>query len=173
MENYETLKSFEQGVEHFERLFRVKPEAIVHDLHPNYLATRYALQRAERENLPLVGVQHHHAHIAACMAENGLDGSHPVIGVAFDGTGYGDDGAIWGGEFLIADYKNYQTGHPFGIFSFAWRRCGHQTSCSHSVGIALVSWYWNGMKDSPALPNSSRRTGQPCSPNWNERSIRH
>ncbi len=108
MENYETLQSFEQGVEHFEKLFRVKPEAIAHDLHPNYLATRYALERAEREGIPTVAVQHHHAHIAACMAEHGLDGSRPVIGVSFDGTGYGDDGAIWGGEILIADYKSYQ-----------------------------------------------------------------
>jgi len=108
MENYETLKSYEQGVEHFERLFRVKPEAIVYDLHPNYLATRYALERAERENIPTIGVQHHHAHIAACMAEHGLDGSRSVIGVSFDGTGYGEDGAIWGGEFLVADYKSYQ-----------------------------------------------------------------
>ena len=116
MENYETLKSFEQGVEHFERLFRVKPEAIAFDLHPNYLATRYALERAERENLPAIGVQHHHAHIAACMAEHGLDGSQPVIGVSFDGTGYGEDGAIWGGEFLIADYKSYQ--RPFHLQYF-------------------------------------------------------
>ena len=108
MENYETLKSFEQGVEHFERLFRVKPVALAHDLHPNYLATRYTLQRAERENLPAIAVQHHHAHIAACMAEHGLDGSRPVIGLAFDGTGYGDDGAIWGGEILIADYRGCQ-----------------------------------------------------------------
>lgn len=108
MENYETLNSFEQGVEHFERLFRVKPEAIAYDLHPNYLASRYALQRADREGLQTIAVQHHHAHIAACMAENGLDGSHPVIGVAFDGTGYGEDGAIWGGEFLICDYLDYQ-----------------------------------------------------------------
>ena len=108
MENYETLKSFEQGVEHFERLFRVKPEAIACDLHPNYLATRYALERAQRENLPTFKIQHHHAHIAACMAEHGLDGSRPVIGLAFDGTGYGDDGAIWGGEVLFADYKGYQ-----------------------------------------------------------------
>ncbi|MCC6986054.1 MAG: carbamoyltransferase HypF, partial [Anaerolineales bacterium] len=106
MENYETLKSFEQGVEHFERLFRVKPVAIAHDMHPNYLATRYALERAERENLPMIAVQHHHAHIAACMAEHGL--TEPVIGVSFDGTGYGDDGAIWGGEFLVADAKSYQ-----------------------------------------------------------------
>ncbi len=108
MENYETLQSFEQGVEHFEKLFRVKPEAIACDLHPNYLATRYALERAEREGIPTIAVQHHHAHIAACMAEHGLDGSRPVIGLSFDGTGYGDDGAIWGGEILIADYKSYQ-----------------------------------------------------------------
>ena len=106
MENYETLKSFEQGVEHFERLFRVKPVAIAHDMHPNYLATRYALERAERESLPTIAIQHHHAHVAACLAEHGL--TEPVIGVSFDGTGYGDDGAIWGGEFLVADAKSYQ-----------------------------------------------------------------
>jgi hydrogenase maturation protein HypF len=108
MENYETLQSFEQGVEHFEKLFRVKPEAIAHDLHPNYLATRYALERAENEGIPAIAIQHHHAHIAACMAEHGLDGSRPVIGLSFDGTGYGDDGAIWGGEFLVADYETYK-----------------------------------------------------------------
>jgi len=108
LENYETLKSFEDGVAHFEKLFRVQPLVIAYDLHPNYLATRYALERAEREKIPAIGVQHHHAHIAACMAEHGLTGERPVIGVAFDGTGYGDDGAIWGGEFLIADYKQYR-----------------------------------------------------------------
>jgi hydrogenase maturation protein HypF len=116
MENYETLQSFEQGVEHFEKLFRVKPEAIAHDLHPNYLATRYALERAEREGLPAIAVQHHHAHIAACMAEHGLDGSRPVIGLSFDGTGYGDDGAIWGGEILVADYKSYQRAFHLDYF---------------------------------------------------------
>jgi len=106
MENYETLQSFEQGIQHFERLFRVKPEALACDLHPNYLATRYALERAERENLAVFKIQHHHAHIAAGLAEHGL--LEPVIGVSFDGTGYGEDGAIWGGEFLVADYKSYQ-----------------------------------------------------------------
>jgi hydrogenase maturation protein HypF len=106
MENYETLRSFEQGVEHFERLFRVKPEAIACDMHPNYLASIYANERAERENLPLFSIQHHHAHIAACMAEHGLN--EPVIGVSFDGTGYGEDDAIWGGEFLVGDYKSFQ-----------------------------------------------------------------
>jgi len=107
LENYETLKSFEDGISHFERLFRVKPEAIAYDMHPNYLATRYGLERTTREGIPGINVQHHHAHIASLMAEQGLDGSRPVIGVAFDGTGYGDDGAIWGGEFLVADYSGY------------------------------------------------------------------
>ncbi len=122
LSNFETLQSFEQGIEHFEKLFRVKPEAIAYDLHPNYLSTRYALERIERENLvessssrriehsvvKTFPIQHHHAHIASVMAENGLDGSKKVIGVAFDGTGYGEDGNIWGGEFLIADYAGYE-----------------------------------------------------------------
>lgn len=108
MKNYPMLKSFEQGIGHFEQLFRVKPEALAYDLHPGYLATRYVLERAEREKIPAIGVQHHHAHIAALMAERGLDGLRPVIGVAFDGTGYGEDGTLWGGEFLIADYAGYR-----------------------------------------------------------------
>ncbi len=107
MENYETLVAFEGGVEHYERLFRVDPQAIACDLHPDYLSTRYALRRAAADGLPCIGVQHHHAHIAACMVDNGLDGARPVIGVSMDGTGYGDDGTIWGGEFLVADYSGY------------------------------------------------------------------
>ncbi|MGD8457273.1 MAG: carbamoyltransferase HypF [Anaerolineales bacterium] len=113
MENYETLRAFEDGVKHFEQLFRIQPEVLAYDLHPDYLATRYALARAEQEGLPAVGIQHHHAHAAACMADNGLARDEPVIGVIFDGTGYGEDGAIWGGEFLIADYKGYK--RPFHL----------------------------------------------------------
>jgi hydrogenase maturation protein HypF len=116
LENFETLQSFEQGVEHFERLFRIQPQALACDLHPNYLATRYALERAEREGLPVFSIQHHHAHIAACMAENGLAGNRPVIGLAFDGTGYGEDGAIWGGEVLIADYQSFQRAAHLAYF---------------------------------------------------------
>jgi hydrogenase maturation protein HypF len=106
MENYETLRFFEDMVEQLTRTFRVEPEVVAHDMHPAYLATRYA--RSLEDRLPLVPVQHHHAHIAACMAENGLVGDRPVIGVAFDGTGYGTDGAIWGGEFLVADYASFR-----------------------------------------------------------------
>lgn len=106
MENYETLRFFEDMVEQLKRTFRIEPEVVAHDVHPAYLATRYARGLADR--LPLVAVQHHHAHIAACMAENRLTGDRPVIGVALDGTGYGVDGAIWGGEFLIADYASFR-----------------------------------------------------------------
>ncbi len=95
LKNYETLRSFEQGIEHFERLFAVASEVVAHDLHPEYLSTKYALAR---EDVDLVGVQHHHAHLAACLAEHGERG--PAIGAIYDGTGYGTDGAVWGGELL-------------------------------------------------------------------------
>jgi hydrogenase maturation protein HypF len=108
MENHETLQSFEDGIIHFETLFRVTPQVIAYDLHPDYLATRYASERAERDDLPAIGIQHHHAHIAACMAEHHLPADENVIGVAFDGTGYGEDGAIWGGEVLISSYRQYE-----------------------------------------------------------------
>lgn len=108
LQNYETLHVYEDGIRQFEYLFRVRPQAIAYDLHLDYLSTRYALQRAEREGIPALGVQHHHAHIAACMAEHGLPAGQPVIGLAFDGTGYGTDGAIWGGEVLVADYKSFR-----------------------------------------------------------------
>lgn len=108
LENAETLQAYEDGIRHYERLFRVRPQALAHDLHPDYLATRYAAARATADGLPALGVQHHHAHVAACLAEHGLSGGRPVIGVAFDGTGYGADGAIWGGEFLIADDEGFQ-----------------------------------------------------------------
>jgi hydrogenase maturation protein HypF len=101
LENAETLRSFNEGIEHFERLFDVRPEVVAYDLHPDYLSTRYAQDLGDRyPELDLVGVQHHHAHVASCLADNEATG--PVIGVAFDGTGYGTDGTIWGGEFLIA-----------------------------------------------------------------------
>ncbi len=111
LENYETLRSFTEGIGHFRRLFDVTPQIVAHDLHPDYLSTRHAL---EQDDCVLAGVQHHHAHIASCLADNGEAG--PVIGVAFDGTGYGSDGAIWGGEFLLADLADAErAGHLAGV----------------------------------------------------------
>ncbi len=108
LENQETLIAFEDAIKHYEKIFRIKPQLLAADMHPDYLASRYARQRAAEENLPLVEVQHHHAHIVSCMAENAFKQREPVIGLAFDGTGYGTDGAIWGGEVLLADWKNFQ-----------------------------------------------------------------
>jgi hydrogenase maturation protein HypF len=107
LENAETLRSFTEGIEHFRRLFDIEPQVVAHDLHPEYLSTKYAHDLAELggADVELVGVQHHHAHIASCLADNGEQG--PVIGVAFDGTGYGTDGTIWGGEFLVADLAGF------------------------------------------------------------------
>ncbi|MCU1307019.1 MAG: (NiFe) hydrogenase maturation protein HypF [Acidobacteriaceae bacterium] len=103
MENYETLVFFEETLNHLKKLFRVEPKAVAYDLHPDYLSTKFALKMDGRTK---IGVQHHHAHIASCMAENGL--REKVIGVAFDGTGYGTDGQVWGGEFLVADYTGFE-----------------------------------------------------------------
>jgi len=105
LENAETLRSFTEGIEHFARLFDVAPRVVAHDLHPEYLSTKYAV---ELDGVDLHGVQHHHAHIASCLADNAEAG--PVIGVAFDGTGYGPDGTIWGGEFLLADLRTAERG---------------------------------------------------------------
>ncbi|MBE9502100.1 MAG: carbamoyltransferase HypF [Chloroflexi bacterium] len=108
MENLETLEHFANTIELYQKLFRIKPQILAHDLHPEYLSTKYAKERAGE--FTLVPVQHHHAHIVSCMVENGVQ--EPVIGVAFDGTGYGSDGTIWGGEFLIADFKGFErVGH--------------------------------------------------------------
>ncbi len=109
MENMETLEHFEATLLLYKRLFHIEPEVVAHDLHPDYLATRYAQELGEH-GMKLVPVQHHHAHIASCLADNSLES--PVIGVAFDGTGMGADGNIWGGEFLVADYRSYKrVGH--------------------------------------------------------------
>jgi hydrogenase maturation protein HypF len=107
LQNYETLRSFTDGIEHFERLFAVRPELVVHDLHPEYLSTKYAL---EREGVAAMGIQHHHAHLAACLAEHGETG--PAVGAIFDGTGYGMDGTVWGGELLFGDTAGFtRIGH--------------------------------------------------------------
>jgi hydrogenase maturation protein HypF len=123
LENAATLRSFTEGIEHFGRLFGIEPQVVAHDLHPEYLSTKYALDLG----LDTCGVQHHHAHIASCLADNGHDGA--VIGVAFDGTGYGTDGTLWGGEFLIADLAGYQ-------------RAGHLAPVPMPGGAAAIRQPW-------------------------------
>jgi hydrogenase maturation protein HypF len=103
LEQFATLEAFRTGIEHFERLFAVSPALVAHDLHPGYLSTEYALAR---DGVECVGVQHHHAHLAACLAEHGLQG--PAVGAIFDGTGYGLDGTVWGGELLVGGLTGFE-----------------------------------------------------------------
>lgn len=107
MENYETLQFFEESLKNLKAVYRVKPEALAYDLHPMYLSTQWALRQ---EDIKKIGMQHHYAHVASVMAEKGL--KDKVIGISFDGTGYGTDGNLWGGEILIADIKGFRrAGH--------------------------------------------------------------
>jgi hydrogenase maturation protein HypF len=100
LENLETLSSFTEGIEHYRRLFHLQPEVLAYDLHPEYLSTKYANSLDDIQTK--IGVQHHHAHVASCMADNNVEGE--VIGVAMDGLGFGTDGRMWGGEFFIANF---------------------------------------------------------------------
>jgi hydrogenase maturation protein HypF len=105
LDHYEAYLAFLNDLSLYRNLFAITPAAVAHDLHPDYASTRYALDAACKAE-KLVGVQHHHAHMASCMAEHGL--TEQVIGVTFDGTGFGLDGAVWGGEFLVGDYRRFQ-----------------------------------------------------------------
>lgn len=110
LEDAATLAYFERCVAHMESILQVTPQALACDLHPDYLATRYARDLARERGLPLIATQHHHAHIAACLADNGCD--DPVVGLACDGTGLGDDGTVWGCEVLVCDRASYRrVGH--------------------------------------------------------------
>jgi hydrogenase maturation protein HypF len=111
MENLETVEHYIDTISLYKKLFRLEPEVIAHDLHPAFFSTRYALEMLNASgDKKMVPVQHHHAHIVSCMVDNGVE--HPVLGVALDGTGYGVDGHIWGGEFMVADYRQYtRMGH--------------------------------------------------------------
>jgi len=110
LENFETMRSFEEGITLLTCLFQIEPEAVVHDLHPDYLSTRYALEYAGVTGMPKIGVQHHFAHALSCMAEHGIEGS--ALAVVMDGTGYGEDGTVWGGEFLEVTVRDYtRLGH--------------------------------------------------------------
>lgn len=127
LDNYEAFRAFEDGVAQLSTLLEITPALIAYDLHPNYLSTRYALERADAEGIMAVGVQHHHAHIASVLADMGETG--PVIGVAFDGTGYGTDGTLWGGELLVADLS-------------AFTREGHLQTVRMPGGAAAIRQPW-------------------------------
>jgi len=107
MGNLETLQAMQRCVDHFLQLFRVQPQAVVADLHPGYLSGQWASELARAICVPLFRVQHHFAHVAALMAESKLPLGQEIIGCCFDGTGYGTDGAIWGGEFMIANGRSF------------------------------------------------------------------
>jgi hydrogenase maturation protein HypF len=126
LRNFETLRAFGEGVEHFKRLFAVAPEVVVHDLHPEYLSTKYAHELAD---VRLLGVQHHHAHLAACLAEHGFEPGRRAVGAIFDGTGYGSDGSVWGGELLLGDLA-------------AFERVGHLRPVRMPGGEAAIRQPW-------------------------------
>jgi hydrogenase maturation protein HypF len=141
LKNYETLRSFSDGIAHFERLFSLAPELVAHDLHPDYLSTRYAL---ERDGVEPIGVQHHHAHLAACLAEHGEDG--PAVGAIFDGSGYGTDGTVWGGEFLLGDLTGFErVGHLLPV-----RLPGGDRAVSKPWRMACAWMLASGEREPPA-----------------------
>jgi hydrogenase maturation protein HypF len=124
LRNYETLRSFTEGIEHFEDLVSTRPQVVAHDLHPDYLSSRYA---QERDDVELCPVQHHHAHLAACLAEHGESG--PVLGAVFDGSGHGSDGTVWGGELLVGGLRDFE-------------RVGHLRTVGMPGGDAAVREPW-------------------------------
>jgi hydrogenase maturation protein HypF len=145
LENYETLVFYRETLDRMKQLFRIAPTAVAYDLHPQYLSTKLAL---EMTDLQQIGVQHHHAHIASCMAENGIAGK--VIGVAFDGTGFGTDGKIWGGEFLIADFAGFERRAHFRYIALA----GGDTAVREPwrLGLSYLLDTFGAQIDSPDLP---------------------
>jgi len=152
MENMETLEHFERTIALYKRLFHVEPEVIAYDLHPDYLSTKYALELGQ-SGMKLVGVQHHHAHIAGCMADNALE--DPVIGVAFDGTGMGTDGNIWGGEFLVADYRGFRRAGHLEYLPLAGGAAAIRRPYRIAIGYILALLGEDALNDVVAGPGGS------------------
>lgn len=146
MDDLATLEAFDRAVEHLGAVTGVRPELLVVDRHPGYRSVRHARSSAGRREVRTV--QHHHAHIASVMAEHGLDGGRPVLGVAFDGTGYGDDGAVWGGEVLLADYDGYRRLAHLGYVPLP----GGDAAVARPYRTALAHLWAAGLPWSAGLP---------------------
>jgi hydrogenase maturation protein HypF len=151
LKNYETLRSFVTGIDHFRRLFAVDPEVVAHDLHPDYLSTKHA---QELDGVRLIGVQHHHAHLAACLAEHGEAG--PAIGAIFDGIGYGEDGTVWGGELLLGGLGSFER---IGLL-FPVRMPGGDAAVRQPWRMACA-WLTAAFDEPPALPRGLRGDVKP------------
>jgi len=127
MENFEVLKSFEEGINHFQHIFGIQPEIVAYDLHPDYLSTKYAHDYVKANGLKEIGIQHHHSHAVSCMVDNKI--SKPVLAIVLDGTGYGSDGTVWGGELLLAEYSQF-------------KRLGHFRNAYLPGGSAAIKNPW-------------------------------
>jgi hydrogenase maturation protein HypF len=146
MDDLATLTAFTRAEKHLEQITGVTPRLLAADRHPGYRSTAWARRHAAGR--PVRQVQHHHAHIASAMAEAGLDGARPVLGVAFDGTGYGDDGAVWGGEFLLADYDGYRRLAHLGYVPLP----GGDAAVRHTSRMALAHLHAAGLPWDDDLP---------------------
>jgi hydrogenase maturation protein HypF len=144
LEYYPALVAYRQGIEHFQRLFALQPELIAYDLHPGYSSTAYAL---ERDGLDATGVQHHHAHLAAALAEHGLEG--PAVGAIYDGSGYGTDGTIWGGEVLVGDLTKFER-----FAALRAVRMPGGAAAIHEPWRMACSWLAASGGEAPALPEA-------------------
>ena len=152
LKNLEVYDNYTSQIDHFCRMFDIKPRAIVCDSHPDYLSTTYAQERADKEHLPILHVQHHWAHMASCMADNRLEGE--CIGIVWDGTGYGSDGTVWGGEFLTGDYDSFERrGTLRGMKLPGGDKVTHEL---WRTGIALL--HESGRKDAVEFSAEQRRT---------------
>lgn len=171
MDDLATLQAFDVATSHLAALTRVAPQTIVTDRHPAYRSTRWATRDAR--GLAVRRVQHHHAHIASAMAENGHDGSSRVIGIAFDGTGYGDDGAVWGGEVLLADYEGYERVAHLRYTPLPGGDAGVRNPCRMALAhLRTAGVDWDARLPSVAACSAAERrvldhqlrTGMGCSP---------
>ncbi|ARV60655.1 carbamoyltransferase HypF [Nostocales cyanobacterium HT-58-2] len=153
LESAETFKSYQDTLNLYLNLFEYQPEAIAIDLHPEYLSTKLGKQLADinchgdGNTVPILHIQHHHAHIAACMAENGIHiNSPPVLGIALDGLGYGDDGTLWGGEFLLADYRHFKRLATFKPVAMIGGKQAMKEPWRNTYAQLISTFDWNNLK---------------------------